>query len=213
MGGIVARRLDAVFFDTGILYRALAALSIERGVAPSDTVALAEIASTMTVQITRSHEPCTSDSLVVVNGVDITTKLRTVEVDRIVSQVSAHREVRDALRNVQREIGRSGTVVMVGRDIGTIVIPDAELKVFLLASPEERARRRYEQEAGSGTEMTLDDVYESVMKRDQQDSERDVAPLRPAEDSVIVDSDGRSIDEVADAIVTEALRRLDVESP
>jgi CMP/dCMP kinase len=213
VGEIVARRLSAVFFDTGILYRALTALALERGVSSSDATALAGIASDMNVSVTRATEQHPHHSIVTVNGDDMTLRLRSAAVDRAVSEVSSHAEVRLALIDVQRKIGRSGAVVMVGRDIGTIVMPDAELKVFLLASPEERARRRYVERSTAGAETTLDDVYEDVLKRDKSDSERDISPLRPAGDAVIINSDTLTIGEVADIVVSEAVRRLPVDSP
>jgi len=147
---------------------------------------------------------------VTVNGVDITSQLRTAAVDRIVSAVSAHPEVRLALIAVQREIGRSGAVVMAGRDIGTVVLPEAELKVFLRASPDERARRRHEQLAVGGTDITRDEVYQSVLNRDTVDSQRDISPLRPADDALIIDSDCLTIEDVANVIIAEAERRIPI---
>lgn len=212
VGEIVARRLDAVFFDTGILYRALAALALDRDVSPSDGRALADMASEMTVEVQRYKGSRQEESRIVVDGQDLTSKLRSPEVDRIVSEVSAHAEVRSALISVQRDIGNAGAIVMAGRDIGTIVIPDATLKIFLRATPRVRAERRYAQNKSTEQCQTFDTVLDAVMRRDELDSSRDIAPLRPACDAIIIDSDALSIDEVAERIVVEAERRLSTET-
>jgi cytidylate kinase len=129
------------------------------------------------------------------------------EVDRVVSTISAHPQVRLALIDQQRVIGRSGQVVMVGRDIGTVVLPDAELKIFLDASLEERARRRYAQFSGDG-KQSLASIMEDLRNRDEVDSNRDVAPLRPADDAVVINTDNMTIQEVADRVVALARQRL-----
>jgi cytidylate kinase len=208
VGEIVARKIDGVYFDTGILYRALTLLALEAGIASSDEAALASLASDMDIQIGR---PTVADGRqvdVVLGGRDVTHSLRTSAIDRNVSAVSAHSAVRDALLEQQRRIGRSGRVVMVGRDIGTVVIPDAELKIFLDASPEERARRRCVQLEEMDRPLPYDDVLADMKRRDRIDSERDVAPLRPADDAVVIDSDQLTIEEVADLIVRHAQHQM-----
>lgn len=202
VGEIVARRIDAIYFDTGVLYRALTLLALERGVAPSDATRLARLAETMDIRV---GLPTVDDGRqvdVLLSGRDVTHDLRTPEIDRNVSAVSAHAAVRAALLEQQRRIGRSGRVVMVGRDIGTVVLPDAELKIFLDASPEERARRRYQQLEEMGQPQPYEAILADMRRRDRIDSERDIAPLRPADDAIIIDSDALTIEEVADLIVS-----------
>jgi cytidylate kinase len=208
VGEIVAQKIDGVYFDTGVLYRALTLLALEHGVAPSDEASLADLAASMDIHVGR---PTVGDGRQVdvrLGERDVTHSLRTPAIDRNVSAVSAHQAVRDALLEQQRRIGRSGRVVMVGRDIGTVVLPDAELKIFLVASPEERARRRCLQLEQMGKPLPFEDVLEDVRRRDRIDSERDVAPLRPAVDAIVIDSDGLSIEEVADLIVSHAQRHM-----
>ena len=209
VGEIVARRIDGVYFDTGLLYRALTLLALERGIAPSDAPNLAALAATMDIQIGRPTIDDGRQVDVLLSGRDVTHSLRTPTIDQNVSAVSAHALVREALLEQQRRIGRSGRVVMVGRDIGTVVLPDAELKVFLDASPEERARRRCLQLDESGRPLPYDVVLADMQRRDRLDSERDVAPLRPADDAVVIDSDALTVKEVADVIVSHAEQRLE----
>jgi cytidylate kinase len=207
VGESVARRLDAVYFDTGLLYRAVTLAALETGIPIDDAEALAMLAEGLGIHVER---PSVSDGRqcdVLVNGRDVTAKLRTPEVDRHVSAVSAHPSVRAALLPAQRRIGRVGRVVMVGRDIGTVVLPQAELKVFLDASPEERARRRVEQLIQSGVAADFDTVLAEIQRRDRVDTERSAAPLRPASDAAVIDTDSLAIDEVVDRIVTLAMER------
>jgi CMP/dCMP kinase len=208
VGELVAKHLGAVYFDTGILYRALTLAALDRQVAPSDADSLSACARTMNLRIERASIDDGRQVDVLLDSDDVTNRLRTPDIDRNVSEVSAHLAVREALLDKQREIGRSGLVVMVGRDIGTVVLPDAELKIFLDASPEERARRRCEQLALASKPIPFGDVLEDMYRRDQIDSQRDVAPLRPADDALIIDSDRLSIDEVVQRIVSEAETRL-----
>lgn len=208
VGEIVAQKIDGVYFDTGVLYRALTLLALEHGVAPSDETSLADLAVAMDIHVGR---PTVSDGRqvdVFLDGRDVTHSLRTPAIDRNVSAVSAHRAVRNALLGQQRRIGRSGRVVMVGRDIGTVVLPGAELKIFLDASPEERARRRCLQLEQMGRSVPYEEVLADMKRRDRIDSERDVAPLRPADDAFVIDSDSLTIEQVADLIVSHAQRRL-----
>ncbi|MEX1158027.1 MAG: (d)CMP kinase [Thermomicrobiales bacterium] len=207
VGEIVARRIDGVYFDSGLLYRALTLLAIEAGVAPSDAAQLARLAAMMDISVVRSTAGDGRQVDVLQAGRDVTNALRTPEIDQNVSAVSAHAAVRDALLEQQRRIARSGRVVMVGRDIGTVVLPDAQLKIFLDASPEERARRRCQQLDEAGKPQPYDVVLADMKLRDRIDSERDVAPLVPAADSIVVDSDSLTIEEVADLIVSHAEQR------
>jgi cytidylate kinase len=210
VGEIVAQRIDGIYFDTGVLYRALTLLALERGVDAGDAASLAILAATMDIQIERPSVQDGRQADVLLGGRDVSQSLRTPDIDRNVSTVSAHAPVRAALLEQQRRIARSGRVVMVGRDIGTVVLPDADLKIFLDASPEERARRRCVQLAEMGKPQPYEDVLADMKRRDQVDSERDVAPLRPAADAIVVNSDPLTIEQVADVIVVHALARMQV---
>ncbi len=205
MAALVASRLGAVVFDTGILYRSVALASLLDSVAPDDAETLARIADDLDLEV----RPASIDDGrmidVFLRGEDVTWEIRSPGVDRVLSTVSALPAVRAALLAPQRRIGRSGRVVMVGRDVGTVVIPDAEVKVYLEASPAERARRRFEEVRGSANEQPLGDVLEALKRRDQSDQERATSPLRPAEDALIINTDLLSADAVAARIVERFL--------
>ncbi|HEX5165745.1 MAG TPA: (d)CMP kinase [Thermomicrobiales bacterium] len=208
VGEIVAQRIDGIYFDTGVLYRALTLLALEHGVKPDDAASLATLAATMDICIDRPSVDDGRQVDVLLAGRDLSNSLRTSAIDQNVSAVSAHALVRAALLEHQRRIARSGRVVMVGRDIGTVVLPDADLKIFLDASPEERARRRCMQLVEMGKPQPYEDVLADMKRRDRIDSERDVAPLRPASDAIVVDSDPLTIEQVADLIVEHAEARM-----
>ena len=192
----LAEELNYLYFDTGVMYRAVTWIALERGFSMEDEQAVTELSQTVRIDV----QPPTNDDGraydVLADGEDLTWKIRRPEVDANVSVVSAFPGVREALSTQQRRIGQRGRVVMVGRDIGTIVLPDAELKIYLDASVEERARRRYDECIARGEEITLETILNAMRVRDQIDSTRDVAPLRAAEDAVIIDSDGLGIEKV-----------------
>ena len=206
----VARRIDGVYFDTGVLYRALTLAARERGINPDDAEQLAELAAHLDVEV---RPPSVNDGRqfdVLLNGRDVTWAIRAPEVDREVSAVSAHPNVRRALLDLQRRIARSGRVVMVGRDIGTVVVPDADVKIWLDASIEERARRRQADLAMQGIQRSLDDLRDEMAMRDRLDASRGTAPMQPAADAVRINTDDRSIEEVVDMVtrlVEAACRR------
>jgi CMP/dCMP kinase len=209
VGAEVARRLDGIYFDTGLLYRAVTLAALRAGVEPADARGLAQLARTLQVDVTRPSVPDGRQSDVLLDGADVTWELRTPAVDRTVSEVSAHPLVRAELLDKQRRIGRSGLVVMVGRDIGSVVLPDAELKVYLDASPEERARRRCAQLRDAGKPADYASVLADIRQRDEVDSRRAVSPLRIPDGALVVDSDGRSVEEVIDIIAAHARERLE----
>ncbi|MCO5177056.1 MAG: (d)CMP kinase [Thermomicrobiales bacterium] len=211
VGELVAQRLHAVYFDSGILYRALTLAALARGIDPDDERSLAELASHLDVLIRRPSVDDGRQSDIVLDGKDVTWDLRSAAVDRLVSSVSALPAVRAALLEPQRRIGLSGAVVMVGRDIGTVVLPEADLKVFMVASVKERARRRYEQLRGTAKEQKLAAIEADLLLRDQVDSTRDISPLRAADDAVTLDTDPLDIDEVVERIVALARERLSAE--
>lgn len=203
---LLAKRLGYIQIDTGAMYRA-AALMIERaGIDCSDYDALENFCSNLDISLTKES----GRQFVHANGVDVTSEIRTPEMSLLTSRTSALKPVRQAMLNAQRQMGNRGGVVLEGRDIGTVVFPDADLKFFLSASPEERARRRFEELTRKGEKVTLAETTADVIKRDRQDSERDLAPLRQAEDAVLIDSSHLSIDEVLARMI--ALCRTKIES-
>ncbi|HET7142144.1 MAG TPA: (d)CMP kinase [Candidatus Limnocylindria bacterium] len=204
----VASRIDALYFDTGVVYRALALAALERGIAPGDGARLAELATDLDLRVTPPTQPGRLYD-VWLDGRDVTQALRQPAVDHIVSEVSAHPSVRQALLALQRQIGRSGPrVVMVGRDIGTVVMPHAQVKIWLEASLEERARRRWLELERQGGSRQLAEVRAEMERRDRADGARPVAPMRPAPNAVVIDTDGKTIEEVAGEIVALARARL-----
>ena len=203
----LARSLEYLYFDTGIMYRAITWVALQRRVAIDDERSVTNLADNVAIDVT---PPSIDDGRkydVIVAGEDITWDIRRPEVDAVVSIVSAYPGVRSALSAQQRRIGLRGRVVMVGRDIGTVVLPEADLKIYLDASVEERARRRYLELRARGNSPKFDDILAAMRLRDEIDSTRDVAPLRPADDAVIVDSDDMDFDQVY--VYVEGLVRQD----
>ena len=193
---LVADRMDAVLFDTGALYRSVTLAAQRQGVSPSDGEALAAIARVSVIDIRPPSRQDGRQVDVLLEGEDVTWAIRTPEIDAMVSEVSAHPTVRAELLGAQRRIAHGVRVVMVGRDIGSVVIPDAGTKIFLEASAEERARRRLRELQERGLEVTYDGVLRDMRERDAHDSNRAVAPLKAAPDAIVVDTDERSVDDV-----------------
>jgi cytidylate kinase len=201
IGALVAERLGYSFLDTGAMYRAVALLALEKGVSPDAEQPLAGIAAAASITI---GPPTVRDGRaysVLAGGRDITWAIRDAQVDRIVSQVARHPTVRDTMVAQQRRIAERGRLVMVGRDIGTVVLPDADLKIFLTASAAERARRRGEELAARGVARSREELFHEILRRDQLDSARPVAPLRAAEDAVIVETDGHTVGEALERVL------------
>ncbi len=193
----VARRLGVAYLDTGAMYRAITWLARERGVAPSDADALAGLARDNPIEI----EPTDDGDRVRVAGRDVTREIRLPEVAADVSEVSAHPGVRDEVVAAQRALLSQGSWVSDGRDVGTVVCPHADLKVFLTASLEERARRRRADLQRRGVEVAEPTVLEDVRRRDHLDSTRATSPLRIAPGAVVIDSSELEADDVADLVV------------
>lgn len=194
----VARRLGFRYVDTGAMYRAVALTALRRGVPLDDAEALAELARSIVLVVEPSADGGTR---VVVDGEDVTDRLRTVEVNRIVARVACVPGVREALRAHQRALGARGRVVMEGRDIGSVILPDAEVKVFLTASPEVRARRRQAELAAAGEAVDLEEVRRIEDEDDRTATTREVAPLRVAPGAVVIDSTDLTVDQVVERIV------------
>ena len=191
---LLAKRLGYLQIDTGAMYRAAALLLSRAVIDPDDVGAVERFCSDLEVRFT------TVDGMqrVYANGQDVTDQIRTPEISLLTSRIAALKPVRDALVQAQREMGRDGGVVLEGRDIGTVVFPDADLKFFLTASPEERGRRRFAELSANGERVTLEETVADVSRRDEQDSRRDLAPLRQAEDAIAIDSSGIGIEAVLD---------------
>jgi cytidylate kinase len=200
----VAEEVGALLFDTGTLYRAVTLAVLRAGVPETDEQALTAIASSVHIDVV---PPTKSDGRlydVLLDGEDVTWEIRGKDVEARVSAVSAHPGVRQALMPVQRRIARLGRVVMVGRDIGTVVVPEAGLKIYLDASLEERARRRCRELQDRGLPADYDAVLAAVQARDKIDSERATAPLRAAPDAIVLHTNGLSVPEVVAEVVALA---------
>lgn len=190
----LAERLGYLYFDTGVMYRAVTHEALETDTPIEDEAAVSELAERLDIDV----QPAPADGRpyrVFVDGKDVTERLRTAEVDDHVSAVSTYPRVRAAMSARQREIGGRGEVVMVGRDIGTVVLPEADLKIYLQATAEARARRRWKEIRDRGGQADYAAILESMRLRDQIDSTREIAPLRPAGDAFVVDTTDLSIEE------------------
>jgi cytidylate kinase len=206
LGERLAQHLGYLYFDTGVMYRAVTWAALSRLGQVDDEDAVSTLAEAVTIDI---QPPSIADGRktdVLLDGEDITWAIRRPEVDANVSRVSAYPRVRQAMTHQQRRIGQRGGVVMVGRDIGTVVFPDAELKIYLDASVEERARRRLREIQSRGEHGDYECILEALRKRDAYDSSRELAPLKPAEDAIILDTEGLSIDEVVECAMKMVLR-------
>lgn len=203
----LAQRLGAGYLDTGAMYRAVAAEALRRDVPVDDDAALVALAESATITFER-EEGSALPTRVLIDGRDVTREIRQPSVDAAVSPVSAVPGVRKAMVRIQRELGAEGDWVVEGRDIGTVVFPNAPVKVFLTASAEERARRREIDMRGLGLRLGADDVQKRLEQRDEYDSSRDASPLLAAEDAVRLDTTGLTADEVVSLIarLVEAVR-------
>lgn len=202
----VAAKLGFACLDTGAMYRSIAWQALHDGVALDDGEALGALARSKPIDFAPGEAG--GPQRVLIGGVDVTRDIRTAEIDRSVSAVSAHPQVRAALVDQQRRIGRAGDYVVEGRDIGTAVFPDAEVKVFLTASNEERARRRVAQNKARGVGSTdFASVLADIERRDALDSSRAASPLKAASNAVVIDSSALSFDEVVSAICDLARNR------
>ena len=205
VGERLAKQIRYLYLDTGAMYRALTWLALQRQIDLEDAATLGALAETFDLEIILPTVTDGRQYTVLVEGRDVTWELRSPEVDRAVSLVSRHAPVRAALRRRQREIGERGGVVMAGRDIGTVVLPQAQLKIYLTASLEERARRRWlELRAKQDTVSTFEEVLAEVQRRDALDSAQSV----PAADAIIVQTDHLSVEQVIQRILELADERV-----
>jgi cytidylate kinase len=201
LGLKIAKALGYLFFDTGVMYRAVTWIALDHDIDVKDEAKVTALAEQTPIDVAPASKSDGRACDVLVARKDITWETRLPAVDANVSVVSAYPGVRAALSRQQRRIGQRGKVVMVGRDIGTVVLPEADLKIYLDASAEERARRRFDEMIARGAHANYEDVLAKVIERDRIDSTRDVAPLRAAADAVVIDSNNLNVDEVFEKVL------------
>jgi cytidylate kinase len=201
---LVAERLGFTYLDTGAMYRALTYYAMTHGVMPSDSDSLTEMAE----QLTINFRILDGVNHVYIDGEDVTTPIRTPEVTRYVSEVSAHQGVRRAMVAKQVEAGKTGSIVAEGRDTTTVVFPDADLKIYLVATVDERARRRLRDMQVMGVDTSLQELEADIRRRDEYDSNREHSPLTQADDAIVVDTSHLTIDQQVDRIVELARERF-----
>jgi cytidylate kinase len=202
IGRRLAAHLGYPFLDTGVMYRAVTFAALKRRVDVTDDGALGSMSRELNLDVDVPEPGSEGETLISIDGSDVTPYLRRQDVEDAVSLVSRVPGVRDSLVRQQREIAARKAIVMAGRDIGTVVLPGADLKLYLDASLNERAVRRHREFESLGREVTQEDVLADIQRRDQIDSERDVSPLRPADDAVVINTDGLTLDEVFERVVT-----------
>ena len=199
----LAKRLKWAYLDTGALYRALAVVAARQAIDGNDQLAIEALAHDLDITIGPGAAPGGATAIWV-GGLDLTNKLRTPEISHLASVISAWPGVRASLLDLQKSIGAKGEVVVEGRDMGTVVFPEAALKFFLSAKAEVRAHRRHLELIASGIKRNLEEVLDEVMKRDEADKNRAVAPLKAAPDALIIDSTALDIEQVLDVLVQAA---------
>ncbi len=195
----LAERLAYIYIDTGAMYRAIGWKAKREGIDPADETKLSELCSRTEVSIKKDN----SDPRFFVDGIDVSGEIRTPEMGMMASAVSKSRAVRARLLTLQRDLGGHGGVVMDGRDIGTVVFPDADVKIYLDASTAERGKRRYLELEAKGMKVDRDRITREIEERDRQDSGRALAPLKKADDAILIDSSAMSIEEVLDRMLAE----------
>ncbi len=196
----IAKDINFIYVDTGAMYRAIALYFLRKGIDGHDAERIAQECPNINVSLSYDEE---GKQQVILNGENVTPYIRTEEVSMMASLTSAIPAVRAALLDLQRNMALTSNILMDGRDIGTHVLPDASLKIYLTASSAIRARRRYDEMCERGISCSLDQIEKDIIERDRQDMNREIAPLRQAEDAILIDSSDMSIDEVVKAVVTE----------
>jgi len=192
-----AKKLGFIYVDTGAMYRAMALYFIRKGISGSDSTDVSGQCGNIDISI----EYRDGEQVVLLNGEDVNAFIRTEEVSMMTSCISQYEAVREKLLGLQRGLAATKDVIMDGRDIGTCVLPEAGTKIYLTASTKERARRRYKEQTGHGLQCDIKQIEQDIIKRDEQDMGREIAPLRQAEDAVLLDTSGMSIDEAVEAVV------------
>ena len=202
---MIAERFGLLYIDTGAIYRAVGLFAMRKGILSEDEAGVVSLLPAMKLEL--SHDD-TGVQRIFVNGEDVSEEIRLPEVSIYASRVSAIPDVRAFLLEMQRKFAEQYDVIMDGRDIGTVVLPDAELKIFLTASSEERARRRYQEFCAKGVKTTYEDVLRDIIRRDKNDSGRAVSPLAPAEDSIVVNTTGNSLADSCDQLAGLVKERI-----
>ena len=193
----VAKELEIIYVDTGALYRTIGYYMLNHGIDPTDAEAVSDKLGSFTLELTYVD----GEQVILLDGVNVKDAIRTPEISMAASNVSAIKEVRAFLLDTQRNIAKQHSVIRDGRDIGTGILPDAEVKIFLTASPEARAKRRYEELVAKGKTVKYEDVYNEMVERDNNDSTRACAPCVPAEDATILDNSLLTAEETVDEVV------------
>lgn len=201
LGLKISNELGYLFFDTGVMYRAVTWIALDHDIDVDDEAKVTALAEETPIDVAPASRADGRACDVLVAGRDITWETRLPVVDANVSVVSAYRGVREALSRQQRRIGQRGKVVMVGRDIGTVVLPEADLKIYLDASAQVRARRRFKEMTARGANVDFEDILAKVIERDRIDSTRDVAPLKAAPGAVVIDSERLNVEEVFERVL------------
>ena len=206
---IISEKLNLVSIDTGAMYRCVALECINQGIEYTEIEEVKKVLENISIELKKEN----GNQLVFLNGEDVTEDIRTPEVDSQVAKFAAVKEVREKITPMQRKMGENNDIIMEGRDIGTVVFPNADVKVFLDCSVEERAMRRYKQDLEKGIQTTYNQILESIKERHRLETEREIAPLKKAPDAVYIDSTGMTIDEEVDAVikVINEKRRMHVE--
>jgi len=195
VGRLLARELNLNYLDSGLLYRAVAILVIEKDIALSDVSNIEEIARNMNLEFSSENNK------IFLDGIDVSNSIRTEEISIVSSKVAQLKSVRAILHEIQRGYLKGNGLIADGRDMGTVIFPDADLKIFITASSEARAYRRHKELLGRGESVSLRDLERSIASRDRSDSERKISPLVPAVDAIIIDTSHMTVEEVRDEIV------------
>ena len=203
VGRALAKRLGYLYIDTGAMYRAVALKVMEKALAVGKESRLSALVSSLDITFVEKGK----ETSVLCDGKDVTEAIRSPEISRLASDISRKKVVREALVQKQREMGRGGGVVLEGRDIGTVVFPDAEVKFYLDADTEERGKRRFKELVEKGMKVDFNDTLEEVRKRDHSDMNRAISPLRKAGDAFLIDSTGRRVEEIVEEMVQRVMAR------
>lgn len=204
---IVAQRLNLVSIDTGAMYRCVALECINQNIEYTEIEKIKKVLEHINIELKKEND----QQLVFLNGKNVTRNIRTTEVDNQVAKFAAIKEVREKITPMQRQMGKNSNIIMEGRDIGTVVFPNADVKVFLDCSVEERAMRRYKQNLEKGITSTYEEVLAGIKERHRLETEREIAPLTKAPDAVYIDSTGMTIEQEAEAVINvikEKLKRM-----
>ncbi len=201
-----AKELDFIYVDTGALYRTIGLAAMRENIEPVASNKVFDLLKRIKVELTFNEK---GEQIVLLNGEDVSGQIRTPEASMTASKISAIPEVRAFLLDLQRSMAKTNNVIMDGRDIGTVVLPDAQVKIFLTAAPEARAGRRYKELIEKGMDVNYEDILKDVIERDNFDMNREIAPLKPAEDSVTVDTTELDFDQSVEAVISVIKEKTD----